>query len=115
MTRAATNPLKPQPVSAALGSLPPAPERSCQDAGLGGLVGGGRHVRADPWSLRLRRGIRHRAQVPRDAALEVDRGAAVHGAWRDRRAHRQGGSVVATAGIAAGGAPITALTIIFWK
>ena len=33
------------------------------------LLGGGRDVRADPWRLRLRRGIRHRAQVPRDAAL----------------------------------------------
>jgi hypothetical protein len=40
-----------------------------QDAGLGSLVGGGRHVRADPWRLRLRRGIRHRTQVPRDAPL----------------------------------------------
>src|SRR5205807_8092280 len=29
----------------------------------------GRHVRADAWRLRLRGGIRHRAQVPRDAAL----------------------------------------------
>ena len=35
------------------------------------LLGRGRHVRADPWRLRLRRGIRHRAQVPRDAALQV--------------------------------------------
>ena len=33
------------------------------------LLGGGRHVRADPRRLRLRRGVRHRAQVPRDAAL----------------------------------------------
>ena len=33
------------------------------------LLGGRRHVRADPRRLRLRRGIRHRAQVPRDAAL----------------------------------------------
>jgi acyl-CoA dehydrogenase len=40
-----------------------------QDAGLRGLVGGGRHVPADPRRLRLRRGVRHRAQVPRDAAL----------------------------------------------
>ena len=29
----------------------------------------GRHVRPDPRRLRLRRGIRHRAQIPRDAAL----------------------------------------------
>ena len=28
-----------------------------------------RHVRADLWRIRLRRGIRHRAQVPRDPAL----------------------------------------------
>ena len=40
-----------------------------QDAGLGSGLGRRRHVRADPWRLRLRRGIRHRAQVPRDAAL----------------------------------------------
>src|SRR6266852_5607225 len=33
------------------------------------LVGGGRHVRADAWRLRLRRGIRRRAKIPRDAAL----------------------------------------------
>src|ERR1044072_5899172 len=32
-------------------------------------MGCGRHVRADPRRLRLRRGVRHRAQVPRDAAL----------------------------------------------
>ena len=37
--------------------------------GVGGGVGRRRHVRADPWRLRLRRGVRHRAQVPRDAAL----------------------------------------------
>ena len=36
---------------------------------LGSGLGRRRHVRADPWRLRLRRGIRHRAQVPRDAAL----------------------------------------------
>ena len=40
-----------------------------EDARRRRLVGGRRHVRADPWRLRLRRGIRHRAQVPRDAAL----------------------------------------------
>ena len=33
------------------------------------VMGGGRGLRADPWRLRLRRGIRHRAQVPRDPAL----------------------------------------------
>ena len=33
------------------------------------LLGGGRHVRADPWQVRLCRGIRHRAQVPRDPPL----------------------------------------------
>src|ERR1700730_7100713 len=32
-------------------------------------MGGRRHVRADAWRLWLRGGIRHRAQVPRDAAL----------------------------------------------
>ncbi len=40
-----------------------------QDAGVGSLMGRGRDVRADPWRLRLRRGIRRRAQVPRGAAL----------------------------------------------
>ena len=40
------------------------------------LLGGRRHVRADPWRLRLRRRIRHRAQVPRDPALY--RGADLH-------------------------------------
>ena len=40
-----------------------------EDARRGCLLGRGRHVRADPWRLRLRGGIRHRAQVPRDAAL----------------------------------------------
>ena len=34
-----------------------------------GVLGRRRHVRADPRRLRLRRGVRHRAQVPRDAAL----------------------------------------------
>ena len=34
-----------------------------------GVLGRGRHVPADPRRLRLRRGVRHRAQVPRDAAL----------------------------------------------
>ena len=34
-----------------------------------GLMGGGGYVRADPRRLRLRRGIRHRAQVSRDQAL----------------------------------------------
>ena len=33
---------------------------------LGSGVGGGRDVRADPWRLRLRRGVRRRAQVPRE-------------------------------------------------
>ena len=33
------------------------------------IMGGGRDVRADPRRLRLRRGVRHRAQIPRDAAL----------------------------------------------
>src|SRR5439155_1244216 len=33
------------------------------------VLGRGRHVRADPRRLRLCRGIRHRAQVPRDPAL----------------------------------------------
>src|SRR3954452_8973526 len=32
-------------------------------------MGGSRHVRADAWWLRLRGGVRYRAQVPRDAAL----------------------------------------------
>ena len=40
-----------------------------EDARRRRLVGRGRHVRADAWRLRLRGGIRHRAQVPRDAAL----------------------------------------------
>jgi acyl-CoA dehydrogenase len=40
-----------------------------EDAGLGGGVGRRRHVRADPRRLRLRRGVRHRAQVPRDPPL----------------------------------------------
>ena len=35
------------------------------------LLGGRRHLPADPWRLRLRRGIRRRAQVPRDAPLQV--------------------------------------------
>src|SRR6185436_19513697 len=34
-----------------------------------GVLGRRRHVRADPRRLRFRRGVRHRAQVPRDAAL----------------------------------------------
>src|SRR5258708_35040654 len=33
------------------------------------LLAGGRHVPADPRRVRLRRGVRRRAQVPRDAAL----------------------------------------------
>ena len=33
------------------------------------LLGGRRHVPADPRRLRLRRGVRHRAQVPRNPAL----------------------------------------------
>ncbi len=40
-----------------------------QDARRRRLLGRRRDVRADPRRLRLRRGIRHRAQVPRDAAL----------------------------------------------
>src|SRR5438046_7489853 len=32
-------------------------------------MGSGRHVSADPRRLRLCRGVRHRAQIPRNAAL----------------------------------------------
>ena len=32
--------------------------------GRGGVMGGRRYVRADPWRIRLCRGIRHRAQIP---------------------------------------------------
>src|SRR5690348_12574751 len=32
-------------------------------------MAGRRYVRPDAWRLRLRRGIRYRAQIPRDAAL----------------------------------------------
>ena len=38
-------------------------------AGRRRVVGGGQRVPANPWRLRLRRGIRHRTQVPRDAAV----------------------------------------------
>ncbi len=45
------------------------------------VVGGGRHVRANPWRLRLRRRIRYRAQIPRDPALyggaDLDQSGAV--------------------------------------
>ena len=40
-----------------------------QDAGGGRVLGSGQCLRADPWRLRLRRGIRRRAQVPRNAAV----------------------------------------------
>ena len=40
-----------------------------QAARVGGVDGGGRRLHPDAWRLRLRRGVRHRAQVPRDAAL----------------------------------------------
>src|SRR6266853_656119 len=40
-----------------------------QAARGGSLVAGGRHVPADPRRIRLRRGVRRRAQVPRDAAV----------------------------------------------
>ena len=40
-----------------------------QDAGRRRRLGRRRGLHADPWRLRLRRGIRRRAQVPRDAAL----------------------------------------------
>ena len=38
-------------------------------AGLGSGLGGGRHLPADPWRLRLLGGIRRRAEVPRNAPL----------------------------------------------
>src|SRR5205085_2639920 len=37
--------------------------------GGGGVMGGGRSLRADPWGFRLRGGFRHRAQIPRDPPL----------------------------------------------
>ena len=40
-----------------------------EDARRRRLVRGGECLRPDAWRLRLRRGIRHRAEVPRDAAL----------------------------------------------
>ncbi len=40
-----------------------------QAPGVGGVLGGGRRLPADPRRLRLRRGFRHRAQVPRGAAI----------------------------------------------
>ncbi len=40
-----------------------------QDAGGRCLLGSGECLRADPWRLRLCRGIRRRTQVPRDPAL----------------------------------------------
>ena len=52
-----------------------------QDAGGRRLLGGGECLRPDPWRLRLCRGIRRRAQVPRDAALpgraDLDQSGAV--------------------------------------
>ena len=40
-----------------------------QAAGRRRVLGGGRGVPPDAWRLRLRRGIRRRAQIPRDAAV----------------------------------------------
>ncbi len=40
-----------------------------QAPGLGGVMGGGGYLPADPRRLRVRRGVRHRAKVPRDPAL----------------------------------------------
>ena len=40
-----------------------------QDAGGRRILGGGQRLRADPWRLWFCRGIRRRAQIPRDPAL----------------------------------------------
>ena len=40
-----------------------------QDARRRGILGRRRSLHPDAWRLRLRRGVRHRAQVPRDAAV----------------------------------------------
>ncbi len=62
-----------------------------QDAGGRCVLGGGQCLYPDPWRLRLCRGIRRRAQIPRDAALsggaDLDQpGAVLRGRARARHA-----------------------------
>ena len=52
----------------------------------GSILGRRRHVRADSRWLRFRRGVRHRAQVPRDAALHRGADLDQYGAVLPRRA-----------------------------
>src|SRR5262249_48140213 len=61
-----------------------------QARGLGGQLVRRRHVPADPRRLRLRRGGRHRAQVPRDAALPG--GADLHEPDPHPRGHPRAGA-----------------------
>ena len=65
---------------------------------LGGGVGRRRHVRADPWRLRLRRGVRHRAQVPRDAALHGGADLDQHDPELHLRARARAAALVLSAG-----------------
>ena len=58
-----------RPPSCSRPASPAAPRPTWPSCRLGGVVVRRRHVPADARRLRLRRGVRHRAQVPRDAAL----------------------------------------------
>ena len=70
---------------------------------LGSGLGRRRHVRADPWRLRLRRGIRHRAQVPRDAALHGGADLDQHDPELHLRARARPAAVVLVIGARASG------------
>src|SRR6266571_772624 len=59
-----------------------------------GLVAGGRHVPADPRRVRLRRGVRRRAQVPRDSALSGRADLDQSGAVLPRRARARPAALV---------------------
>ena len=65
-------------------------------ARLGGVVAGGGHVHADPRRIRLRRGVRHRAQVPRDEALPHRPDLEQPGAELPRRARARTAALVLT-------------------
>ena len=71
------------------------------------LLGGGRHVRADPWRLRLRRGIRHRAQIPRDPALHRGADLDQSGAVLRRRARARPAEVVLSSAL-----PLSGLLVV---
>ena len=58
------------------------------------FMGRRRHVPADPRRLRFRRGIRHRAQIPRDAALHGGADLDQSGAVLHRRARARAAEVV---------------------